>query len=89
MPWPALMNHFVIEERATRKRGLSQREKVLCDRHTEDHAVISDEALHVAPALNSHSTVVLIRQFHSVLGNWVKHHMELHDMALLRILERS
>ncbi|HJW25830.1 MAG TPA: hemerythrin family protein [Rhodocyclaceae bacterium] len=84
-----LIDHFFAEERAMRKLGLSQREKELCDRHVEDHALISDTVLRIVAALDSPRTVVLIRQLHSVLGNWVKHHIELHDMALLRILERS
>lgn len=84
-----LVDHFFAEEQAMRQFGLVTSEKELCDRHKEDHALISDTVLRIVAALDSPQTVVLIRQLHSVLEVWVKHHMELHDAALLRMIRQS
>lgn len=84
-----LVDHFFAEEQAMKQFGLVTSEKELCDRHKEDHALISDTVLRIVAALDSPQTVVLIRQLHSVLETWVKHHIELHDVALLRMIRQS
>jgi len=83
-----LVDHFFAEEQAMREFGLITSERELCDRHKEDHALISDTVLRIVAALDKPQTVMLIRQLHSVLDTWLKHHIELHDAALLRMIRQ-
>lgn len=84
-----LMDHFFAEEQAMREYGLISSEKELCERHKEDHALISDTVLRIVAALDTPQTVILIRQLQSVLDTWLEHHMELHDAALLRMIRQQ
>lgn len=84
-----LVDHFFAEEKAMKEFGLVIEDKELCDRHKEDHAAISDTVLHIVSALDTPQTVVLVRQMHSVLDSWLKHHTELHDAALLEMIRRQ
>jgi hemerythrin-like metal-binding protein len=83
-----LVDHFFAEEQAMRDFGLINSEKELCDRHKEDHALISDTVLRIVAALDTPQTVVLIRQLQSVLETWFRHHAELHDATLLRMIRQ-
>lgn len=84
-----LVDHFFAEEQAMKKFGLTSKNKELCDRHKEDHALISDTVLRIVAALDSPRTVMLIKQLQSVLDTWLKHHIELHDAALLQLIREQ
>lgn len=83
-----LVDHFYAEEKLMKKFGLTIQDKQLCDQHKEDHAAISDAVLRIVSNLDRSRAAPLIKQLQSVLQNWLEHHIEIHDVMLVRLLEQ-
>lgn len=81
-----LVDHFFAEEKLMKACGLTVKEKALCERHMEDHAVISDTVLRIVTTLDTQQTAALVRQLHAVLQEWIEHHIEIHDALLVRLI---
>lgn len=84
-----ILDHFKTEESMMRESLLVMVDRLQCDSHMEDHAAISSKIERIIAALDSLPTVVLLREFDSVLGAWIMKHIATHDMALVHWIERE
>lgn len=84
-----IMDHFQTEEKLMRDSLLMLVDRDLCEAHMEDHAAISGKVQQIVAALNPMHTPSLIRELDSLLHGWVTHHVALHDLWLMRWVERE
>lgn len=81
-----ILEHFSSEEKVMRDLALRLIDRELCDAHLEDHANISGKVQEIVAALDPLQTAQRIRDLDQLLSRWVKHHIEMHDVLLMRRL---
>lgn len=84
-----VLEHFRTEEAIMRDSLLLLIDREVCEAHMEDHAAISGKVQEIVAALDPMHTVVLIRQLDTLLSRWVSNHIALHDMLLVRWVQRE
>jgi len=84
-----IMDHFQSEEKLMRDSLLVLVNRDLCEAHMKDHAEISGKVQQIVAALDSTHTSVLIRELDTLLHGWVTNHVALHDLWLMRWVERE
>lgn len=83
-----IIDHFMTEEGIMRESLLLIVDREVCDGHMEDHAAISTKVQEIVSALDSGRVIERIRELDQLLLQWITHHIALHDMALVRWVER-
>lgn len=84
-----VLDHFKTEEAIMRDSLLKLVDRELCEAHMEDHAAISGKVQEIVAALDPMNNVGLIRELDLLLSRWVVNHIALHDMQLVRWVERE
>lgn len=84
-----ILDHFKTEETIMRDSLLKLVDRELCEAHMEDHAAISGKVQEIVAALDPMNNVRLIRELDHLLSRWVVNHIALHDMQLVRWVERE
>ncbi len=84
-----ILDHFKTEEEIMRDSLLLTIDRDVCEAHMEDHAAISTKIQEIVAALDSSRIVVQLRELDDLLGRWITHHILLHDMMLVRWIERD
>jgi hemerythrin-like metal-binding protein len=84
-----ILDHFKTEEEIMRDSLLIMVDRDLCEAHMEDHAAISLKIQQIVSALDSRHTVNLLRDLDNLLGQWITNHIAMHDMLLVRWVERE
>lgn len=84
-----ILEHFRTEEEIMRDSLLLMVDRDVCEAHMEDHAAISGKIQEIVVALDRMNTVALIRDLDALLMRWVSNHIALHDILLVRWLERD
>jgi hemerythrin-like metal-binding protein len=84
-----VLDHFRTEEEIMRNSLLLMVDREVCEAHMEDHAAISGKVQEIVTALEPMRTVTLIRDLDTLLTRWVSNHIVLHDMLLVRWLQRE
>lgn len=84
-----ILDHFKTEETIMRDSLLRLVDRELCEAHMEDHAAISGKVQEIVAALDPMNNVRLIRELDHLLSRWVVNHIALHDMQLVRWVERE
>lgn len=84
-----IMDHFQTEEKLMRDSLLVLVDRDLCQAHMEDHAAISGKVQQIVAALDPMHTSALIRELDALLHVWVTNHVALHDLWLMRWVERE
>lgn len=84
-----ILEHFRTEEEIMRDSLMLMVDRDVCEAHMEDHAAISGKIQEIVVALDRLNTVVLIRELDALLMRWVSNHIDLHDLLLVRWLERD
>lgn len=84
-----VLEHFRHEEEIMRNSLLLMVDRDVCEAHMEDHAAISGKVQEIVTALDPMTTVTLIRDLDTLLTRWVSNHITLHDMLLVRWLQRE
>lgn len=84
-----IMDHFQTEEKLMRDSLMVLVERDLCEAHMEDHAAISGKVQQIVAALDPMHTPSLIRELDTLLHAWVTNHVTLHDLWLMRWVERE
>lgn len=79
-----ILDHFKTEESIMRDSLLLMVDRDVCEAHMEDHAAISAKIQQIVAALDPSNTVGLVRQLDTLLGNWITHHIAMHDLILVR-----
>ncbi|MBI2277024.1 MAG: hemerythrin domain-containing protein [Dechloromonas sp.] len=84
-----ILDHFKTEEAIMRDSLLRLVDRELCEAHMEDHAAISGKVQEIVAALDPMNNLGLIRELDLLLSRWVVNHIALHDMQLVRWVERE
>lgn len=84
-----ILDHFRTEESIMRDSLLLAVERETCEAHMEDHAAISSKVQEIVSSLETPKTIERVRELEEILLRWVTHHIELHDMLLVRWMERE
>ncbi|HEX6733614.1 MAG TPA: hemerythrin family protein [Azonexus sp.] len=84
-----VLEHFRAEEEIMRDSLLLMVDREVCEAHMEDHAAISGKVQEIVAALDPMNTVGLIRELDTLLTRWVSNHIALHDMLLVRWVQRE
>lgn len=84
-----ILDHFKTEEEIMRDSLLIMVDRDLCEAHMEDHAAISLKIQQIVASLDAFNTVNLLRELDSLLGQWITNHIAMHDMILVRWVERD
>lgn len=84
-----ILDHFKTEEEIMRDSLLIMVDRDLCEAHMEDHAAISLKIQQIVASLDSLHTVSLLRDLDCLLGQWITNHITMHDMMLMRWVERD
>lgn len=84
-----ILEHFRTEEDIMRDSLLQMIDREVCEAHMEDHAAISGKVQEIVAALDPMNTIGLIRELDTLLMRWVSNHIHLHDMLLVRWVERE
>ena len=84
-----ILEQFRTEEEIMRDSLLQMVNREVCEAHMEDHAAISGKVQEIVAALDPMNTVGLIRDLDGLLTRWVSNHIEMHDMLLVRWVERE
>lgn len=84
-----ILEHFRTEDEIMRDSLMLLVDREVCQAHMEDHAAISGKVQEIVAALDRMTTVVLIRELDALLMRWVGNHIALHDILLVRWLERD
>lgn len=84
-----VLDHFKTEETIMRDSLLKLVDRELCEAHMEDHAAISGKVQEIVAALDPMNNVRLIRELDLLLSRWIVNHIALHDMQLVRWVERE
>ncbi len=84
-----ILDHFRNEEHIMRDSLLLAIERETCEAHMEDHAAISSKVLEIVANLETPKTIQRLRELEELLLRWVTNHVSLHDMLLVRWLERE
>lgn len=84
-----ILDHFKTEEAIMRDSLLKLVDRELCEAHMEDHAAISGKVQEIVAALDPMNNVGLIRELDLLLSRWIVNHIALHDMQLVRWVERE
>lgn len=84
-----ILDHFKTEETIMRDSLLQLVDRDLCEAHMEDHAAISCKVQEIVAALNPMNSVGLIRDLDGLLSRWILNHIGLHDVLLVRWVERE
>ena len=84
-----ILEHFRTEDEIMRDSLMLMVDREVCQAHMEDHAAISGKVQEIVAALDPMTTVVLIRELDALLMRWVGNHIALHDILLVRWLERD
>ena len=61
----------------------------VCEAHIEDHAAISAKVQQIVSRLESDHLVERIRELDQLLSRWLTHHIALHDVLLVRWIDRQ
>ena len=61
----------------------------LCEAHIEDHAAISAKVQQIVARLEPEHLVERIRELDRLLSRWLNHHIALHDVLLVRWVDRQ
>ena len=83
-----ILDHFKTEEQIMRDSLLLALDREVCEAHIEDHAAISSAVQKLVSALDNQMTVQLLRELDDLLGRWITNHVLMHDMLLVRWVER-
>jgi len=84
-----ILEHFRMEEGIMRDSLLQMVNRDVCEAHMEDHAAISSKVQEIVTALDPMNNIGLIKELDSLLTRWVTHHIGLHDILLVRWIERE
>jgi hemerythrin-like metal-binding protein len=84
-----ILEHFRTEEEIMRDSLLQMVNREVCEAHMEDHAAISGKVQEIVAALDPMNSVGLIRDLDALLTRWVSNHIGMHDMLLVRWVERE
>lgn len=84
-----ILDHFRTEEAIMRDSLMIMVDRDVCEAHMEDHAAISSKIQEIVVALDRISLVARIRELDSLLVRWVSNHIQMHDMLLVRWLDRD
>lgn len=84
-----ILEHFQTEEAAIRDSLLQIVDRDLCEAHAEDHAEISAKVQEIVCALDQQRTVVLVRELDQLLHRWLQNHVQMHDLAVARWMQRE
>jgi hemerythrin len=84
-----ILDHFKTEESIMRDSLLQLVDRDLCEAHMEDHAAISCKVQEIVAALDPMNSVGLIRDLDALLTRWIVNHIGLHDVLLVRWVERE
>jgi len=84
-----ILDHFRTEEEIMRDSLLQMVNREVCEAHMEDHAAISGKVQEIVAALDPMNTVGLIRDLDGLLTRWVSSHIQMHDLLLVRWVERE
>lgn len=83
-----MLEHFASEELLMRDTQMQFGDGAHCAAHIEDHAAIAQQVQGVIGRLDIVHTVERIRELDRLLGGWVRHHVEMHDLQLARWLDK-
>lgn len=84
-----ILDHFRTEEAIMRDSLMIMVDRDVCEAHMEDHAAISGKIQEIVVALDRTSLVARIGELDALLVRWVSNHIQMHDMLLVRWLERD
>lgn len=84
-----ILDHFKTEEEIMRNSLLQMIDRAVCEAHMEDHAAISGKVLEIVAALDPLNSVARIRDLDALLSRWIVNHIGLHDVLLVRWVERE
>lgn len=84
-----VLEHFRAEEAIMRDSLLLMVDRAVCEAHMEDHAAISGKVQEIVAKLDPMHTVNLIRELDTLLSRWISNHIALHDMLLVRWVQRE
>lgn len=84
-----ILDHFKTEEAIMRDSLMKMIDRDLCEAHIEDHAAISSKVQQIIAALDPMNNVGLIRELDALLSRWVVNHIALHDVLLVRWVQRE
>lgn len=84
-----ILDHFKNEEAIMRNSLLQVVDRDVCEAHVEDHAAISGKVLEIVASLDPMNSVGLIRDLDALLSRWIVNHIGLHDVLLVRWIERE
>jgi len=84
-----ILDHFRNEENIMRDSLLLAVERATGEAHMEDHAAISSKVQEIVTTLETPKTIQRVRELEELLLRWVTNHIALHDMLLVRWLERE
>jgi hemerythrin-like metal-binding protein len=84
-----ILDHFKNEEAIMRDSLLRMVDRDVCEAHMEDHAAISGKVLEIVASLDPMNSVGLIRDLDVLLSRWIVNHIGLHDVLLVRWVERE
>lgn len=84
-----ILDHFRHEETIMRDSLMTALERAVCEAHMEDHAAISAKVQQIVASIDRRRLVGLMRELDSLLGTWTVNHIRLHDLILVRWLERQ
>lgn len=81
-----ILDHFTTEERIMRDALLQLTDQAQSEAHVEDHAAIAEQVQQIVARLDRDQVVQRIRELDTLLATWIKNHIEMHDMLLVRAL---
>lgn len=84
-----ILDHFKTEEALMRDSLLLMLDRDVCEAHKEDHAAISASIHEIVARIDPMLTVQRLRELDHLLGRWITNHIMLHDMLLVRWIERE
>ena len=84
-----ILDHFVHEEGIMRDTLMLAVDRDVCEAHIEDHAAISAKVQQIVARLEPEHLVERIRELDRLLSRWLNHHIALHDVLLVRWVDRQ
>jgi hemerythrin-like metal-binding protein len=84
-----ILDHFKNEETIMRNSLFQMVDRDVCEAHMEDHAAISGKVLEIVASLDPMNSVGRIRDLDALLSRWIVNHIGLHDVLLVRWIERE
>lgn len=84
-----ILDHFKNEEAIMRNSLFQMVDRDVCEAHMEDHAAISGKVLEIVASLDPMNSVSRMRDLDALLSRWIVNHIGLHDVLLVRWIERE